>query len=195
MPAVGADRVGLGPLEAGILDLVSEPEHRGDTGKRGRLCVWQPPTNRVDIVSRSPAAIRRFPRFIRAEAYLSSASSWTSMASPWAISAARCAAISAKAGSIAQAELSVAAAGMAATARVPTLATLTPAATARKRRRLVDRRVLIHGASFEKLPCILRPPGIAGDGGPFRALALRESVPPRHSQNIVEGHRLGWDGE
>jgi len=69
--------------------------------------------------------------------YRFSASPCASIASQWTTSAARFSAIRAKAGSTAQAALSGAAAGMAATASVPTLATLAPAATVRKRRRVV----------------------------------------------------------
>jgi hypothetical protein len=39
MPAVAADRIGVGPFVAGILDFNGEAEHRGDAGKRGRRCI------------------------------------------------------------------------------------------------------------------------------------------------------------
>src|SRR5258706_1272405 len=68
MPAVGPDGIGVGPLPAGILDLVCEPEHRGDAGERGRLRGRQLPSDRVDLVTHSPGTIPRFPRFIRTNA-------------------------------------------------------------------------------------------------------------------------------
>jgi len=36
MPALAPDRISIGPLHAGVLDLVGKPEYRGDAGKRGR---------------------------------------------------------------------------------------------------------------------------------------------------------------
>jgi uncharacterized membrane protein YkvI len=62
-----------------------------------------------------------------------------------AASAWRYISITAKIGSIVQAGLSGAAVGMAATARVLTLATLAPAATARKRRRFESIGVFVGG--------------------------------------------------
>src|SRR5258705_12639019 len=77
------------------------------------------------------------------------------MTSQWTTSAARCAAISVKAGSTTQAGLSGAAAGMAATARVPTLATLAPAAMARKRLRFVSVGVFMSGVIYTRLAWVI----------------------------------------
>jgi hypothetical protein len=48
MPAVGTDRISIGPLQAGILDLVRKAEHRGNAGERGRWCGRQLPIDVID---------------------------------------------------------------------------------------------------------------------------------------------------
>jgi hypothetical protein len=88
------------PLEASILDFVCKPEHRSDTGKRGR----QLPTNRVDLITHVPATVGRLPRFIGADAIFDLGLSLGIDDFAMAISAARCATITAKAGSIADNE-------------------------------------------------------------------------------------------
>jgi hypothetical protein len=48
MPAVGTDRVSIGPLKAGNLDFVGKAEHRGNAGERGRWGGRQLPVDFID---------------------------------------------------------------------------------------------------------------------------------------------------
>jgi hypothetical protein len=56
--------------------------------------------------------------------------------------------------------------------------------------RLVDGRGLIHGTLPERLPRVFDAAGIAGDGRPFRPLALGEGVPPGDANFVVAGGRV-----
>ena len=183
VPAVGTDRVCVGPLKAGILDLVCEAEHRRDTGKRGRLRVRQLPTNRVDLISHSPGTIRRFPGLNRTVAIFVLSLilgiddfAMGNLGSPVCGDQREGRIDRGGHGSYGEgADTGNAGAGGNGEETSPCL---------------VDGWGLIHGTSLERLPRILGPPGVAGEGGPFRPLLLGEAVPPGDAQFVVGGHRL-----
>jgi hypothetical protein len=57
MPAIRPDGVSIGPLHAGVLDLVGKPEYRDHAGERGRWRGRQLPVDRVDRMTSSLATV------------------------------------------------------------------------------------------------------------------------------------------
>jgi len=67
MPAFGTDGVGVGPLHAGVLDLVGKPQHRGNAGKYRGWRRGEPPICLVDDSARDTAALKRLLCSIRVD--------------------------------------------------------------------------------------------------------------------------------
>src|ERR1019366_410877 len=65
MPALTADRIVAGPFPAFVLDLVREPKHGSNTGKRGRHCAGESPLDLIGRMTSGFAMFGGFPSLVR----------------------------------------------------------------------------------------------------------------------------------